>query len=63
MPEFGNVGHFNFFFNTPTEYPNVLVEGPFLSNSADEKLITNPQFRKRMAKAICRGLARFRKSR
>ena len=63
IPEFGNVGHFNFFFNTPTEYPNVLVEGPFLSNSADEKLITNPRFRKRMAKAICRGLARFRKSR
>jgi N-acetylmuramoyl-L-alanine amidase len=56
MPEFGNIGHFNFFFNTPTDYPNALVEGPFLSNPADEKLITNPQFRKRMARAIGRGL-------
>ncbi|MCY7360190.1 MAG: N-acetylmuramoyl-L-alanine amidase [Rudanella sp.] len=56
MPEFGNVGHFNFFFNTPIDYPNVLVEGPFLSNPADEKLITNPRFRKRMARAIGRGL-------
>lgn len=56
MPEFGNVGHFNFFFNTPTEYPNVLVEGPFLSNPTDEELITNSQFRKRMAKAIGKGL-------
>lgn len=63
MPEFGNIGHFNFFFNTPTDYPNVLVEGPFLSNPADEKLITNPRFRKRMAKAICRSLLRFGKSR
>jgi N-acetylmuramoyl-L-alanine amidase len=63
IPEFGNIGHFNFFFNTPTEYPNVLVEGPFLSNPADEKLITNLQFRKRMAKAIYRGLLQFRKSR
>lgn len=56
MPEFGNIGHFNFFFNTPTDYPNVLVEGPFLSNPADEKLITNPRFRKRMARAIAKGV-------
>lgn len=56
MPEFGNIGHFNFFFNTPTDYPNVLVEGPFLSNPADEKLITNPRFRKRMARAIGKGV-------
>lgn len=56
MPEFGNIGHFNFFFNTPTDYPNVLVEGPFLSNPADEKLITNPRFRKRMAWAIGKAL-------
>ncbi|KAB7725607.1 N-acetylmuramoyl-L-alanine amidase [Rudanella paleaurantiibacter] len=56
MPEFGNVGHFNFFFNTPTEYPNVLVEGPFLSNPADEQLIVDPRFRKRMARAIATGI-------
>ncbi|UHG92322.1 N-acetylmuramoyl-L-alanine amidase family protein [Spirosoma oryzicola] len=57
--EFGNVGHFNFFFNTPTDYPNALVEGPFLSNVADENLILDDRFRQRMAKAIRRGLKRF----
>ncbi|RYF71010.1 MAG: N-acetylmuramoyl-L-alanine amidase, partial [Cytophagaceae bacterium] len=35
VSEFGNVGHFNFFFNSPTDYPNLLVEGPFLSNPDD----------------------------
>ncbi|MFD2569186.1 N-acetylmuramoyl-L-alanine amidase [Spirosoma soli] len=57
--EFGNVGHFNFFFNVPTDYPNVLVEGPFLSNSADEALITNERFRQNMAKAIWKGIRKF----
>ncbi|WP_040006143.1 N-acetylmuramoyl-L-alanine amidase [Fibrisoma limi] len=57
--EFGNVGHFNFFFNGPTDYPNVLVEGPFLSNSADEALIATEQYREQMAKAIRRGIKRF----
>ncbi len=54
--EFGNVGHFNFFFNAPTEYPNVLVEGPFLSNTADENLILDERFRQNMARAIRSGL-------
>ncbi|MGF7214459.1 N-acetylmuramoyl-L-alanine amidase [Spirosoma lacussanchae] len=57
--EFGNIGHFNFFFNAPTDYPNVLVEGPFLSNPADEALITDRRFRHRMAKAIRRGIRKF----
>ncbi|WP_375446238.1 N-acetylmuramoyl-L-alanine amidase [uncultured Fibrella sp.] len=60
VSEFGNVGHFNFFFNSPTDYPNLLVEGPFLSNAADEALITNPAFRDRMAKSIAKGLRRMR---
>lgn len=59
VPEFGNVGHFNFFFNTPTEYPNALVEGPFLSNEADERLIESARFRGQMATAIRRGIRRF----
>jgi N-acetylmuramoyl-L-alanine amidase len=61
--EFGNIGHFNFFFNSPTDYPNLLVEGPFLSNSDDEKLITNPDFRQKMARAIWRGIRKVRGSR
>lgn len=60
--EFGNVGHFNFFFNGPTDYPNALVEGPFLSNPADERLIGDDQFRQSMAKAIRNGIKRFVKS-
>lgn len=63
MPEFGNVGHFNFFFNTPTEYPNALVEGPFLSNPADERLINNPRFRHRMARAIGTGVRQYLRKR
>lgn len=59
MPEFGNVGHFNFFFNAPTEYPNALVEGPFLSNPADEQLINDPRSRQRMARAVGRGVRRY----
>ncbi len=59
VPEFGNVGHFNFFFSSPTDYPNVLVEGPFLSNTTDEALILDHHFRQRMAKAIRRGLKQF----
>jgi N-acetylmuramoyl-L-alanine amidase len=61
VSEFGNVGHFNFFFNSPTDYPNLLVEGPFLSNAADEALIVDATFREKMAKAIARGLRRIRK--
>ncbi|MEZ0611145.1 N-acetylmuramoyl-L-alanine amidase [Fibrella sp. WM1] len=59
--EFGNVGHFNFFFNSPTDYPNLLVEGPFLSNRTDEALITDPAFRQKMAEAIGKGLRRVRR--
>lgn len=61
--EFGNVGHFNFFFSSPTDYPNVLVEGPFLSNLNDEALIMDEQFRQKLAKAIWRGLKTWRKER
>lgn len=59
--EFGNVGHFNFFFNSPTDYPNLLVEGPFLSNRTDEALITDPAFRQKLALAIGKGLRRVRR--
>ena len=61
VSEFGNVGHFNFFFNGPTDYPNLLVEGPFLSNVTDEALATDPVFRQKMAKAIWKGLKRARR--
>ncbi|RSK37447.1 N-acetylmuramoyl-L-alanine amidase [Hymenobacter metallilatus] len=56
---FGNVGSFNFGLNGPTEYPNALVETAFLSNPADEKRLTDPQFQQQMAVAMKRGLEQF----
>jgi N-acetylmuramoyl-L-alanine amidase len=35
--EFGNVDNFNFVLNSPTDFPNTLVEVAFLSNEEDEQ--------------------------
>ena len=56
LAEFGNIGSFNFSLNGPTEYPNCLVEVAFLSNEADEKRITDPQFQQQVAKRIRKGV-------
>ncbi|NBB20159.1 N-acetylmuramoyl-L-alanine amidase [Runella sp. CRIBMP] len=57
LTEYGNVGRFNFALNSPTEYPNVLVEGLFLSHPDDEALILEDAYRKKMAKQIRKGVA------
>jgi N-acetylmuramoyl-L-alanine amidase len=59
LKEFGNIGSFNFALNSPTEYPNVLVETLFLSNPEDEMLILDPGFRKQLADKIVLGLKDF----
>lgn len=59
LNEFGNIGSFNFALNSPTEYPNVLVETLFLSNPEDEMLILDPAFRKQLADKIVLGLKDF----
>lgn len=59
LHEFGNVGSFNFTLNSPTEYPNVLVETVFLSNPEDEMMILDPAFRQRMADKIVLGIKDF----
>jgi N-acetylmuramoyl-L-alanine amidase len=56
LAEYGNVGRFNFALNSPTEYPNVLVEGAFMSHPADEALLLQDDFRKKMAKQIRKGV-------
>lgn len=56
LPEFGNVGHFNFALNAPTDFPNCLVEIAFLSNEEDERRITHPAFRMAVAKKIHAGM-------
>lgn len=59
LKEFGNVGSFNFALNSPTEYPNVLVETVFLSNPEDEMMILDPAFRQWMADKIVLGIKDF----
>jgi N-acetylmuramoyl-L-alanine amidase len=56
LKEYGNIGHFNFALNGPTDYPNCLVEIAFLSNAADEKKIIDPKFQKAVARKIYLGL-------
>jgi len=56
LTEYGNIGRFNFTLNAPTDYPNVLVEGLFLSHPADEALILEDNFRRKMAKKISQGI-------
>lgn len=62
LPEFGNIGSFNFALSGPTEYPNCLVEVAFLSNKEDEQLIRDPAFHKAVAKAIVAGIKEWLKS-
>lgn len=56
LNEYGNVGRFNFALNSPIEYPNILVEGAFMSHPADEALLLQDDFRKKMAKQIRKGI-------
>jgi len=56
LKEYGNIGSFNFGLNGPTDYPNVLVEIGFLTNSADEKKMINPKFQKLVAQKIYLGI-------
>ncbi len=53
---FGLVGNFNFSLNGPTDYPNMLVEGLFMSSLEEENLLADPEFRTRMARAIFLGI-------
>ncbi len=56
LNEFGNVGNFNFMLNSPTDFPNTLVEVAFLSNEEDEQKIMSPKFQRATAKQIHKGI-------
>jgi N-acetylmuramoyl-L-alanine amidase len=56
LNEFGNVGNFNFMLNSPTDFPNTLVEVAFLSNEEDEQKILSPKFHRATAKQIHKGI-------
>ncbi len=56
VDEYGNVGRFNFTLNSPTDYPNVLVEGLFLSQPDDEAKIIDPDFQQDLVSKITKGV-------
>lgn len=62
LNEFGNVGSFNFALNSPTDFPNALVEIAFLSNEADERKIISPKFHSDVAGKIYLGLVDWLKT-
>ncbi len=59
LKEYGNISSFNFMLNSPTEYPNALVETLFLSNPAEEELVLDPAFQQKMADKIVAGIKDF----
>ncbi|WP_164121946.1 MULTISPECIES: N-acetylmuramoyl-L-alanine amidase [Sphingobacterium] len=61
LNEYGLIGNFNFLLNSPTEYPNSLVEIAFLSNPEDEQRILNEKFHKQTAGKIYKGIVRWLK--
>jgi N-acetylmuramoyl-L-alanine amidase len=61
LPEYGNVGRFNFSLNGPTAYPNALVETVFLSNPGEEMKALDPAFQQKIARAILGGITDFLK--
>jgi N-acetylmuramoyl-L-alanine amidase len=52
----GNIGNFNFFLNSATEFPTALVETLFISNPEDEEKVHQASFRKSMAEKIVLGI-------
>jgi N-acetylmuramoyl-L-alanine amidase len=59
LKEYGNIGAFNFMLNSPTEYPNALVETLFLSNPDEEALILDPNYQQQIADKIVAGIKDF----
>jgi N-acetylmuramoyl-L-alanine amidase len=59
LGQFGLVGSFNFSLNSPTQFPNALVETAFLSNPEDEMKLLDDGFRKAIAEKVVGGLEQF----
>ncbi len=62
LPMFGLVGNFNFSLNGPTEFPNALIEGMFMSSLIEEEKLADPDFRRLVAEKIVAGLEDYLKS-
>ena len=61
LKEYGNTGSFNFMLNSPTEYPNALVETLFLSNLEEETKILDENYQQQMVEKIVAGVKDFLK--
>ncbi len=59
LKQYGVVGSFNFMLNSPTEYPNSLVETLFISNPAEEAMMLDENFQQQMADKIVLGINDF----
>ncbi len=59
LKEYGNNGSFNFMLNSPTEYPNALIEMLFLSNPEEEMKILDDSFQEKIAEKILVGIKDF----
>ena len=62
LPLFGLVENFNFSLNGPTDYPNVLVEGMFMSSLAEEEKLADPKFRQLVAEKIVAAIEDYLRS-
>lgn len=62
LPLFGIVQNFNFSLNGPTEFPNVLVEGMFMSSLEEEEKLADPAFRRLVAEKIVAAIEDYLKS-
>ena len=61
LRNFGLTGNFNFSLNAPTEYPNLLLEGLFMSSLPEEELLADPDFRQRIAEQAVKGIEDYLK--
>ncbi|MEE0977931.1 MAG: N-acetylmuramoyl-L-alanine amidase [Muribaculaceae bacterium] len=61
VADFGLTGNFNFSLNGPTEYPNALVEGLFMSSLPEEEMLADPDFRTKMAQQVVDGIKNYLK--
>jgi N-acetylmuramoyl-L-alanine amidase len=46
-----------------TRCPAVLVEGGFINNPLEAQLISNPEYRQRIASAVAEGIMSYQKTR
>lgn len=62
LPLFGLVQNFNFSLNGPTDCPNVLIEGMFMSSLAEEEKLADAEFRQLVAVKIVAAIEDYLKS-